>query len=36
MTQTTRNGCHLARRELDLTVLEFDHKPALDNKKCFV
>ena len=36
MTQTTRNGCHLARRKLDFTVFEFDHKPAFDNKKCFV
>ncbi len=35
MTETARNCCHLARGELDFTVLEFDHKPAFDNKKCF-
>src|ERR1700730_885985 len=36
VTETARNRCHLARGELDFTVLEFDHKPAFDNEKCFV
>lgn len=36
MPETMRNCCHLARGEMDFTVLEFDCQPAFDNKKCLV
>jgi hypothetical protein len=36
VTETARNCGHLAGGELDFTMLEFDHKPAFDNKKSFV
>jgi hypothetical protein len=33
VTESTRNGCHLAPGELDFAVLEFDHQPTFDNEK---